>query len=422
MMQKLETKTVACGIQVTRRGATEPSAIGRILLGGRPAPARTAVIIADRSGSGEKPPVGTFDTSGGDSLPSNLESTGPVRAGRRGEAPPGSGAAHRPRSEEGVRDRNVLVTGGAGFIGSHLVDRLLAEGARVVVVDNFFLGKRENLEDAVAGGGPLTVLYEDAADAVAMREILERHAIQDVFDLATKALEYSFVNPRGAFQVNTDIVLTLAELLRKGHYERLIHTSSSEAFGTARTRPMAEDHPREPTTTYAAGKAAADLALMSYVRGYDLDVRIVRPFNNYGPRQNWGAYSGVIPKTIDRLHRGLPPVLHGDGSQGRDFVYVEDVAEGLVRVAVCDAARGLDLNIASGVETPIAELLETLTRVWGWEGELEREPRRTADVDHHIGDASRLAEVLGWRPATTLEEGLSRTVEWYRRRFAEAPR
>ncbi len=317
-----------------------------------------------------------------------------------------------------MKDRNVLVTGGAGFIGSHLVDRLLTGGARVVVVDNFCLGKRENLADAVASDGPLTVLYEDAADPAAMREILEKHEIQDVFDLATKALEYSFQNPRGAFQVNTDIALTLAELLRKGHYERLIHTSSSEAFGTAEIRPMSESHPRNPTTTYAAGKAAADLALQSYVRGFDLDIRIVRPFNNYGPRQNWGAFAGVIPKTVDRLNRGLPPILHGDGRQGRDFVYVGDVADGLVKVAQCDAACGLEMNIASGVETPILELLETLCEVWGFEGEWVREERRTADVDHHIGDASRLGEVVGWRPTTSLKEGLTKTVQWYRGRLA----
>lgn len=315
-----------------------------------------------------------------------------------------------------MRGRSVLVTGGAGFIGSHLVDRLLRDGASVVVVDNFFLGKRENLADAVASGGPLTIRYEDASDLPAMREILERHRVEDVYNLATKALEYSFDNPRGAFEVNTSIALTLAELLRKGHYARLVHVSSSEAFGTAVTRPMDEDHPRRPTTPYAAGKAAADLALQSYMRTFDLDARIVRPFNNYGPRQNTGAYSGVVPKTMDRLLRGEPPILHGDGLQGRDFVYVEDVADGLVTVAGCDAARGLELNIASGVETPVKELLRTMCDVAGFEGEWITEPRRTADVDHHIGDASRLERVTGYRPRTRLHEGIARTWEWYRSR------
>lgn len=319
-----------------------------------------------------------------------------------------------------MRDRSVLVTGGAGFIGSHLVDQLLRRGAKVVVVDNFFLGTRENLTDARAGGGSLKVLNEDAADFHAMREIVERHRVQDIFNLATKALEYSFDNPRGAFEVNTDVALTLAELLRKGHYERLIHTSSSEAFGSAVTRPMTEEHPRRPTTPYAAGKAAADAALESYVKTFGLDIRVVRPFNNYGPRQNTGSYAGVVPKTMERLLRGEPPVLHGDGSQGRDFVYVEDVAEGLLAVADCDAAKGLDLNIASGAETPILELLTTLCSIAGFRGEWIREPRRIADVDHHIGDASKLLRVTGFRPPTSLEEGLRRTWGWYRTRHQGA--
>ncbi len=315
-----------------------------------------------------------------------------------------------------MRGRSVLVTGGAGFIGSHLVDRLLREGAKVVVVDTFFLGRRENLADAAAAGGDLTIRTEDAADLPAMRELIERHRVQDVYDLATKALEYSFDNPRGAFEVNTGIALTLAELLRKEHYERLVHVSSSEAFGTALTRPMDEDHPRRPTTTYAAGKAAADLALQSYLRSFDLDIRILRPFNNYGPRQNTGAYSGVVPKTMERLLRGQPPVLHGDGTQGRDFVYVEDVADALVTVAGCEAARGLELNVASGVETPIREVLQTLCDVAGFRGEWIREARRAADVDHHVGDASRLEKVTGFRARTTLRDGLARTWEWYRAR------
>lgn len=317
-----------------------------------------------------------------------------------------------------MKDRRVLVTGGAGFIGSHLVDRLLARGATVVVVDNFFLGKRENLSAAVESGGSLKIICEDAADLPALREILERHGIEDVYNLATKALEYSFENPRGAFSVNTEIALTLAELLRKGHYEKLVHTSSSEAFGTAVARPMTEEHPRNPTTPYAAGKAAADLALQSYVRTFDLDIRIVRPFNNYGPRQNWGNYAGVVPKTITRLHRGLPPILYGNGSQGRDFVYVEDVAEALVTVAECTEARGGDFNVASGVETPIRELLETLCEITGFRGEWIREERRPADVDHHVGDPSRLFRVTRFQPKTPLADGLARTWEWYRRELA----
>jgi UDP-glucose 4-epimerase len=318
-----------------------------------------------------------------------------------------------------LNGRRALVTGGAGFIGSHLVDRLLRSNAElVVVVDNFFLGKRANLEEAVrAEGERVAIVHEDAGDLPAMREIIERHRIQDVFNLATKPLEYSFDNPAGAFDVNTRIALTCAELLRKSHYERLIHTSSSEAFGTAVTRPMREDHPRNPTTPYAAGKAAADLLLLSYVKTFDLDIRILRPFNNYGPRQNWRLYSGVVPKTVQRLLEGKPPILHGDGSQGRDFVYVEDVADALIIVADEPNARGCDLNIASGKETPIREVIAILCEIAEFRGEWIRQERRAADVDHHVGDASLLKRLTDFHPPTNLREGLERTYRWYEARM-----
>lgn len=320
--------------------------------------------------------------------------------------------------------RRVLVTGGAGFVGSHLVDRLLAAGAlRVVVVDNFFLGRRENLEEAIASGGDrLRIVNEDATDMPAMREILEREKIDDVFDLATKPLEYSFDNPAGAYEVNSRLAITWAELLRKGHYARLVHTSSSEAFGTAMTRPMREDHPRNPTTPYAAGKAAADLALHSYVKMFDLDIRVLRPFNNYGPRQNWGTYSGIVPKTAHRLLEGKPPILHGDGAQGRDFVYVGDVADALLAMAKTPAARGTDMNFASGVETPVKDLIAALCEAADYHGPWIHEPRRGADVDHHVGDASFFERVVGFRPKTELREGLAKTFRWYESRFARAAR
>jgi UDP-glucose 4-epimerase len=321
-----------------------------------------------------------------------------------------------------LNGRRALVTGGAGFIGSHLVDRLLAAGAaRVVVVDNFFLGKRENLDDAAARGGErLRIVNDDATDLPAMREIVERETIDDVYDLATKPLEYSFDNPAGAFDVNTRLAITWGELLRKGHYGRLVHTSSSEVFGTAMTRPMREDHPRNPTTPYAAGKAAADLALQSYVRTFDLDIRILRPFNNYGPRQNWGSYSGVVPKTAQRLLAGEPPILHGDGKQGRDFVYVGDVADALIALAGEPKARGGEFNVASGVETPIEEVIRALCDAAEYRGPWIREPRRAADVDHHVGDGTLLERTTGYRASTSLRDGLAATYRWYAARLDKA--
>ena len=176
--------------------------------------------------------------------------------------------------------QGILVTGGAGFIGSHLADRLLAEGAKeVVVIDNLFLGDEANLETALASGR-CHFYSDDAEIASSLGYIFSRHSVGTVFNCATKALNYSFLNPANAFSTNVDVVLNLLEAQRRGVFQTLCHFSTSEVYGTAAYEPMDERHSRAPTTTYAAGKAAADLAVESYVRMFDLDAYVVRPFNN----------------------------------------------------------------------------------------------------------------------------------------------
>ncbi|MBT5472164.1 MAG: NAD-dependent epimerase/dehydratase family protein, partial [Nitrospina sp.] len=221
--------------------------------------------------------------------------------------------------------KRILVTGGAGFIGSHLVDNLLSEGVEhVAVVDNFFLGKESNLSQATKKYKDKVKIYrEDAAEFSSMEAVCGKEKPDVVFNLATKALLYSFFNPPGAYRVNVDIAENFGELLRKKVFGKLIHVSTSEVYGTARQNSMAEDHPLMAETSYAAGKAAADLLLTSYVNMFDLDITIVRPFNNYGPRQNEGALAAVIPETIKRIRSGQEPFIEGDGLQTRDFIYVE---------------------------------------------------------------------------------------------------
>jgi UDP-glucose 4-epimerase len=308
----------------------------------------------------------------------------------------------------------VLVTGGAGFIGGHLVDALLERGAeRVVVVDTFFLGSEANLEAARAAHPDRLVVHrEDAADLGAMAEICRQEQPDVVFNLATKALLYSFFNPAGACRVNLDIALTLCELQRAGAFGRLVHSSSSEVYGSARSVPMTEEHPLEAETTYAAGKAAADLAVASYVRMFDLDAVTVRPFNNYGPRQNEGAFAAVIPLTIRRILAGERPVLQGDGSQTRDFIYVGDSVDAMLRIAGTDV-RGEVLNVGSGIETSIASIVETIVEHLGWEGGIDHQPARAADVLRHCAGVARAEALIGPLATTPLAEGLARTVDWY---------
>ena len=314
--------------------------------------------------------------------------------------------------------RTAVVTGGAGFIGSHLVDRLAGAGAtRVIVVDSFFLGRDENLERArqVLGSG-LRVLREDASDPDVMQAVCEAEEPDILFNLATKPLLYSFFNPRGACSVNLDLALTAAELLRRGAVGQLIQVSSSEVYGTARTVPMTEEHPLLAETTYAAGKAAADLALQSYARMWKLPVTIVRPFNNYGPRQNTEDFAAIIPRTIRRIRSGEAPILEGDGLQTRDFLFVEDTADAIIRMVDAAAEPGTVVNVASGRETTILAILEQLVELLGWKGEIERRPPRVADVRRHLADVTLGESLIGRLSTTSFDDGMQRTVDWYRTR------
>ena len=253
-----------------------------------------------------------------------------------------------------IAGKNILVTGGAGFIGSHLCDGLLAEGAaKVVCVDNFFLGKMENLEDALSHDN--FVLYrDDARNFGVLLAIMEKEEIEVVYNMATIALNYSFFNPFDAYMVNVEIANTLLELLKVGAYKTLVHTSSSEAYGTALYSPMDENHPTDPTTPYAAGKAAADLMVHSFYKVLGLDISIVRPFNNYGPRQNaQGSLAAIIPATARRMKEGGKPMVEGDGEQTRDFIYVADTVRGLILAYEKEESRGKIINLGSGKDISI---------------------------------------------------------------------
>ena len=320
------------------------------------------------------------------------------------------------RSRTGISGSKVLVTGGAGFIGSTLADDLVSAGAeQVVVVDNMFLGSDSNLASAQDHG---LVLYRDDAEHYhALRSIIVDHRIDIVFNCATKALNYSFVNPHDAFDTNVRVVLNLLELLRDGRFATLCHFSTSEVYGTAVYEPMDERHPRNPTTAYAAGKAAADLAVESWVRMFDVDAIIVRPFNNYGPRQNArGPLAAVIPVTIDRIARGMPPVIHGDGSQSRDFIFVQDTVDAVMRLYGV-TPRGESVNVATQGQITISDLVARICGIMGYAGPIERQPPRPSDVRAHDAAVARMHELIDF-VATPFDVGLARTLEWYMERRA----
>lgn len=320
-----------------------------------------------------------------------------------------------------IKNKNVLVTGGAGFIGSHLTDALLKAGAKkVVIVDNFFVGKMENLEYALSNYDNIKIYKENAADLGAMETIIKNEEIEVVYNMATMALIYSFFNPHGAYMINVQIADVLINLMRNGAFKTLIHMSSSEAYGTAKYAPMDENHPMNPTTPYAAGKAAADMLIKSFYNVYKFDITIIRPFNNYGPRQNEGNLAGIIPITAKRILSGEKPVIEGNGEQTRDYIYVEDTVRGLILAYENgEETKGEIINLGSGKELTIKSIIENICKYYDYKGEIEYKPERTADVKRLCASSEKAKELLKFSPTVNFEEGIKKTLDWYEKKLGK---
>lgn len=315
-----------------------------------------------------------------------------------------------------LKNKTVAVVGGAGFIGSHLVDSIIKESPeKVIVIDNLFLGKRKNLSHAFKNLGKAFSFYKvDAKDIYTMEHIFEKYIVDVVFNLAVVPLPASLVNPEWTFRENVGITITLCEMARASYFDTLIHFSSSETYGSCVTAPMGEDHPLNGTTPYAASKSASDHLIYSYYKTFGISMSIIRPFNNYGPRQNAGSYAGVIPLTINRILNGMPPVIHGDGKQTRDYLYVTDTTDAALKIYNKNSTRGHVINIASGKEIEIGYLIHKIAKLMLWNGDILREPERKGDVRRHIANIYKAKNMIDFSPKVSLEEGLKRTIKWYR--------
>jgi UDP-glucose 4-epimerase len=315
----------------------------------------------------------------------------------------------------------ILVTGAAGFIGSHLADRLASE-CELVLIDDFSVGRRENLAGC-ENRENVRVVEADVRDAARMRELMK--GCRTVLHLATSCLRTSLQDPLLNHEVNAGGALHLCMAANDLGVERFVYVSSSEVYGSAVRAPMDEDHPCNPTTVYGASKLTGELYALAHHRTYGLPVTVVRPFNTYGPREPWeGARAEVIPRFTLRLLAGRRPVVFGDGEQTRDFTFVEDTVEGLVRAAASDDLVGSHVNIACGREVSILRIAELLEGIIGATsgverrvpeaGRVERRAARPGDVARHIADISRARRVLGFEPTVPIEAGLERTVAWFR--------
>jgi UDP-glucose 4-epimerase len=314
-----------------------------------------------------------------------------------------------------LNGKSVLVTGGAGFIGSTLVDRIIQDDPKsLIVVDNFFLGSMTNLEPALIARPDLEVIRLDAADLSAMQDIVLRHSVDTIFDLAVVPLPTSLTYPSWTVLTNIGIATTLCEIARRGHIERFIHFSSSEAYGSARYVPMDEAHPHDAITPYAASKSAEDHIISSYVQTFGIDATIVRPFNNIGPRQNLGSYAGIVPIVIRKVLANEPIEIYGDGEQTRDLTWVRDCADFAVRIHDSADCQGKTLNVATGVETSMNDLVRRILAIMGKpEHPIVHTDPRPGDVRRHCADVSALRSLLGDAPGVLSDDSLAETVSYY---------
>lgn len=316
--------------------------------------------------------------------------------------------------------RRILVTGGAGFIGSQLVTTLLetTDAAHVRVFDSLATGTLENLAHLHehVERGRLEVregdVCTDSGEAVA--------GVDVVFHLACLGVRHSLHDPVRNHQVNAEGTLLLLQEALRSEVSRFVHVSSSEVYGTAQYAPMDEGHPTHPETVYGAGKLAGEAYARAHWRTYGMPVVVARPFNTYGPRSHFEGDSGeVIPRTIVRALCGLPALVFGDGRQTRDFTHVRDTAAGLVALAECDAAVGETVNLGSGSEVSVNELAALVARLVGHDGPSSRHlESRPGDVRRLIVDDARMRSLTGWRAGVAFSDGVAELVEWFRDRPA----
>ena len=295
-----------------------------------------------------------------------------------------------------IKGKVCLVTGGSGFIGCHLIKALKKENPKQIL--NLDLKNGHNLTEY----RELEVFFKD-------------HKIDIVYDMATIALPASLTHPYKVVNDITKMILNLCELQRLGMFGKLVHMSSSEAYGTASKEAMDETHSLRPRTPYAAGKAAGDLICQAYVNTFGNDIIIPRSYNAYGPRQplHWGA---VIPKTINRILQGLQPIIYKDGTQTRDFVFVKDSIKGVIEVSRLDE-KGLVVNIGTGIETSITDVVNLICKLMKYTGEIDYQTQRAADVSRHRADSTLLWQLTGFKPATRLADGLKETIDYYTRLY-----
>jgi UDP-glucose 4-epimerase len=309
--------------------------------------------------------------------------------------------------ERAFGGRRVLVTGGAGFVGSALVRRLIESGARVAVLDDLFTGRR----DAVPTGAEF--IEGSVTDEPLVRDLVKRHTV--VFHLAARNIIASTANPRDDFATNIGGTLNVLLAARDSNVERVVYTSSASIYGNPRSIPINEDDRLVPLTPYAVSKLAGEHYCLAFYESYGLPVAVVRYSNVYGPYQRpENPYCGVVSKFLIAAFAGQTLCIHGDGGQTRDYTFVEDAVDATLTAATHPRAEGEVFNVGTGVETSVNDLAAAIGRASGRDVTIEHIDRRDIDnIRRRVVNIEKIRLMLRWSPQVALDRGLAETVRWF---------
>jgi nucleoside-diphosphate-sugar epimerase len=306
-----------------------------------------------------------------------------------------------------------LITGVAGFIGSALARAVLAQGDQVRGIDNFATGKRENLGEILA---QIDFRQVDLLDLEALREAcVEVDYV--LHEAAIPSVPKSVLDPLGSNRANVDGTVNLLVAARDAKVKRVVYAASSSAYGDTPTLPKREDMTPNPISPYAVAKLASEHYMISFYRCYGLETVCLRYYNVFGPRQDpTSPYSGVLAKFITLMLKGEAPTIFGDGTQSRDFTYIDNTVEANLLAAKAPAAEvaGRVFNVATGRRVDLNEMFQALKKLTGYSGEVQYGPERGGDIKHSLADIAQAEKHMGYKPKVDFEEGLRRTVDWYR--------
>jgi UDP-glucose 4-epimerase len=308
----------------------------------------------------------------------------------------------------------ILVTGGAGFIGSHLCDKWVSDGYSVTCIDNFMSGNLNNVKHLLHRRN-FRLIKGDISDFALLEKLTQD--VDVVFHLAAQIhVDRSYVEPRLTWEINVMGTQNILEAARLNNVKKVVYASSSEVYGSAQYVPIDEKHPLNAPHPYGASKIAADRMCYAYIQTYGMNISIARLFNVFGPRQRDVGYGGVISIFTRRILNNAPPIIYGDGSQTRDYTYIEDAVNAYDLLLKQKKPMNEPVNFGSGKEVSVVYLANRLIELCGKKKEIKPVfvAPRIGEVKQLICDAARAKQILGWKPGYAVEDGLEKFVDWYK--------